>query len=337
MLHVAADTTYPGVVGPVFHDMSFEFIPINNTFGTEKRTYFDVAARNVQYGKTLADFLPSREAKLPVHFDPDFNHFTYAQHGGKYSRFQTVTKLRQGDVLFLLASLAPYKYEVYKNMDGALEGYQRGRKNKYIIGFFTVQGVARVNVIRSNPRLAITLFSILEDERPINLNEAASELATLVELGYITKKEDSWELTDSGVRTVEGIADGLSQQKDDSLRQNLLEKGEFVMEVLCGSVHEDDVKSNHHYQRLRTLDWDYFGLVKGDSRQSALLSHAVQLTSHYDSNTFILNNLGQSILRKASDSLRGTRWIDDSAVRQLLVEMAKTNSEISERIPVPFQ
>lgn len=329
LLHVAADTTYPGVVGPVFQDMSFEYLPVNNMFGIEKRTYRDFEARNLQYGRTLADFLPSDLVILHVHFDPEFDHYTYGQHVGDYPRFQTLTKLEEGNILFFFASLAPYDPSVYERKDTSLRNHQLGKKNKYVIGFFTVQGVAQVYVLKSDPRLALTLLNLLgEGEPPLDLKDLTSELEILKEHGYIVQKDDSYELTEEGIRTVEGIAYALSRQESNSSKQELLEKGQFSIELLSGSFPEDTIKANHHYKRLRTLDWDHFILIRGNPKQSALLTRAVQLTSHFERYEFTLNKLGQSILRKASDPMRGTRWIDENAVDLLVREIAETNYEL---------
>jgi hypothetical protein len=77
LLHVAADITNLGIVGPIFQDMAFEFLPIPSDLG--KLTYEQYPARNLQYGRNLADFIPSDKAGDSVHFDPDFQCRTYGQ------------------------------------------------------------------------------------------------------------------------------------------------------------------------------------------------------------------------------------------------------------------
>jgi hypothetical protein len=154
LLHVAADTTNLGVVGPIFEDQSFEYIPINNVYGEEKRTYRDFMASNQRYGRTLADFLPTDVASLPVHYDPDFDNYLYGQPLDKDPRSRVLRNLEHGDVLFFVASLAPYDSYVYARRDELLRSYQVGRRNKYVIGFFTVDGVAEVEAFKSSPRLA---------------------------------------------------------------------------------------------------------------------------------------------------------------------------------------
>lgn len=333
LLHVAADTTYPGVVGPVFQDMSFEYLPVNNIFGIEKRTYRDFAARNLQYGRTLADFVPSNIAILPVHFDPEFDHYTYGQHAGDYARVQTLIKLKQGDILFFFASLAPYDPSVYECRDDSLRKHQLGKKNKYVIGFFTVQGVAQVYVLKSDPRLALTLISLLEEgEPPLDLRHLTSELEILKEYGYIVEKDDVYELTEDGIRTVEGVADGLSQRESNSSKLELLEKGQFTIKLLSGYCPEDAIKANHHYKRLRTLEWDRFILINGDPKRSALLTRAVSLTNRFERYEFKLNKLGRSILRKASDPMRGARRIAGDAVNLLVREIAQANQELEDKV-----
>lgn len=332
LLHIAADTTNPGVVGPVFGNMNFEFLPISNTFGVETRTYYDFPARNTEYGRTLADFLPSDVAKLCVHPDPDFIRFTYAEPVIGSPKNRALLRLEKGDILFFFASLAPYDSDVYKSRDTLLKNCQTGKKNKYVIGFFTVQGVAQVFVLKSDPRLALTLFNLLEAEPPLDLKDLTSEIEILKEHGYITQKDDVYELTKDGIRTVEGIADALSQQESDSSKQELLEKGQLDIELVSGNVTEDLVKSSHHYKRLWSLDWDSFILVSGDPNRSDLLMHAVQLTDHFERYEFILNSLGQSILRRATDVMRGARPIDEDAVSLLASEIVNSNPEFREKV-----
>jgi hypothetical protein len=157
---VAANTTNPEVVGPIFEDLSFEYIPIYDEHGEEKKTYRDFRARNQRYGQTLADFLPTDVANLLVHYDPDFDNFLYGQPSDKDPRSLVLRKLERGDLLFFVASLAPYDPHVYAKRDELLRSYQVGRRNKYVIGFFTVDGVARVEVF---PRDQQSQMRLLEE------------------------------------------------------------------------------------------------------------------------------------------------------------------------------
>jgi len=332
LLHVGADVTNPGVVAPVFADGRFEFIPIKNTFGSEVRTYADFPARNKKYGSTLADFLPSHIASLNPHLDPDFSSYTYGEPNNPEARPGSLQKLKQGDILFFVSSLAPYDPVVYKERDTMLHTHQRGRKNKYVIGFFTVKGVVRVLAVRSASRTTLALLSLSslleEGEAPIDLGDLAGELQILQDIGYVTKRESNYQLTDEGKRTTEGLSEvwGWHESKDEVTR--FLEQGLFSVEPIAGSISEDTIKANHHFRRLRSVDWDVFIVAAGDPERSALLTHAVQLTEGFERFSFGLNQLGQKILNRNMDTLRGMRWIDVNAGRLLAEAIAKTNPDL---------
>ena|GEM_PF-3725960 len=147
-VHVAADSTNPGVCAPVFEDQRFEYIPI--TYPDEesedwKLTYRDIPARNKEYGRKLSDFLPDKLAAKVVHLDPDFEFYTYCDVG---ARGKALAKLKEGDVLFFVASLAPYNETVYKWHRNKLREYQAGKRDKYLIGAFKVRGVALVRAFK---------------------------------------------------------------------------------------------------------------------------------------------------------------------------------------------
>lgn len=340
LLHSAADTTNLGVVGPVFHEGTFEYIPIHNTFGVETRTYRNLSARNVKYGKTLSDFIPSYVADRPVHFDPDFDNYTYGQPVKEYPRSRVLEKLREGDVLFFVSSLAPYDSKVYQEKNALLLNFQRGKKNKYIVGFFTVKGVARVFVFKSIPRLALALLNVAyyeEGEAPLDMKNLEEELKMLESYGYVAGEGESFRLTGqkretsrSGQDIVQLIYDLWPENKDAQGR--LLEKGVLDIASLSGKVAEDIVKTSHHYTRLRPLDWDHFRIIVGDQKRSALLTHVIQLTEGYERPSFRLNELGRSILKRDSDTLRGFRWVGEEAVRLLAREISKTNTELTDKL-----
>jgi len=157
LVHVAADSRDPGVVAPIFPDGSFEYIPVEEEdfeLKTKLKTYYDIPARNTPYGKVLADFLPNDIAEMPVHLDPNFENFTYGEPVEERPRYYAFTRLNEGDVIFFIASLAPYDPKVYERRDKPLRKYQLhkyqvGKKNEYVIGFFKVSGIAKVHVRNS--------------------------------------------------------------------------------------------------------------------------------------------------------------------------------------------
>lgn len=141
LIHVAADSNNPGFVGPIFPEGTFEHIPIK--FQDENRTtYENINAENTKYGANLSDFLPSGLAKEQVHLDPDFkkisDRYRYGEPANS-AKGQALRKLERGSPIFFVASLAPYDAEVYQAKDFRLKNHQRGNKNKYVIGFFTIQ------------------------------------------------------------------------------------------------------------------------------------------------------------------------------------------------------
>ena len=80
MLRVGIDTGSGGTHGPLFHDGSFEFIPIPDSSGTEPRTYGNTVGSK---GRKLVDYLSkSRRAKMKdvsIHADPEFTTYTYGR------------------------------------------------------------------------------------------------------------------------------------------------------------------------------------------------------------------------------------------------------------------
>lgn len=339
LLHTAADTTNLGVVGPVFPDGTFEYIPIYDTYGTETSSYKDCPARNSQYGRNLADFIPTHFRDLPVHFDPDYDNYTYGQPAAEYPRSRVLEKLREGDFVFFVSSLAPYNSEAYRDKDALLRKFQRGKKDKYVTGFFTVRGAAKVYVLRSTPELALPLLNLAFHEGNAHLDMATLEKSfeRLEMYGYVVKEGDNYRLTEqgsassrSGKDIVQLISDSWSD--DQNVQEQLLEKGLLDIAVLSGNVTEDVAKTSHHYRRLKSLDWDCFILIVGDPKHSALLPHAVRLTEGFEAYSFRLNDLGQAILKRISDTLRGFRWIDEDAVKVLAREICRLDNELADLI-----
>jgi len=306
LIHTAADTTTLGVVGPIFPDGSFEYIPIRNSFGIEEKNYSDFPARNTKYGKTLADFLPSDVSRLSVHYDPDFENYIYGQDLSPHPRARALSNLRVGDVVFFVFSLAPYDPEVYRDKDNRLLNFQRGRRNKYVTGFFTVKDVAKVYVFKSSGRLALALLNIPyheQGESLLDMKSLEKELKMLEEMNYIYRENDKYKLTReggnfsrSGEDMLSFISEILPGDREDALQ--LLENGYIMIDSLTNNITEKIVKLSHHYKRLKKLDYDQFILVMGDPDKFALLNRAIPLTMGYEGYWYKLNELGQAILKK---------------------------------------
>jgi len=144
-MHIAADTSNKvtvGVCGPIFEDNNFEFIPITETKKTiESRTYKSIKSRNKHFAKHLSFFIPIDTHTEKVHFDPDFDHFTYSDPLNS-QRASMLKKLDTGDFIFFVASLVPFQKENYEKNDRKKISFtQRGKMSKYIIGYFEVEKI----------------------------------------------------------------------------------------------------------------------------------------------------------------------------------------------------
>lgn len=172
LLHVGADSTdwhTLGVNAPVFDGELFEFVPIVEFWGSQKkhayirkkrgklvvkyhshmksieiwtrvnRTYSDTPSRNKQYGETLADFIPSEYDDVVMHLDPDFESMTYGDRVNT-PKGKQISSLDLGDYLFFVSSLVPFEEETYAFRTANHMHYrQKGRMAKYVVGFFKVQ------------------------------------------------------------------------------------------------------------------------------------------------------------------------------------------------------
>jgi len=109
--------------GPLFHDGTFEFIPIPDDRMLDSRTYGSTLGRS---GRPFADFFPSprqqRMANQPMHVDPEFETFTY---GDPTPPKKGLRHLTRGDLLIFYAGLEGFDFENAPAL--------------YIIGYFEVE------------------------------------------------------------------------------------------------------------------------------------------------------------------------------------------------------
>jgi hypothetical protein len=128
LLRVGIDKGTDGALAPIFEDGSFEFIPISegDCRSKEDRTYKNTVGRS---GKPLSAYLPKEIENRKMHFDPEFETFTY---GDPTSKRRYLLKLEKGDLLVFYAGLTPFKN-------------RRHREGLYIIGYFTVKNVIDFN------------------------------------------------------------------------------------------------------------------------------------------------------------------------------------------------
>jgi hypothetical protein len=128
LLRIGIDKGTDGALAPIFGDGSFEFIPISegDVRSKEARTYGNTIGRS---GKPLAAYLPKGIANRVMHYDPEFNTFTY---GDPTSKRNYLLKLQKNDLLVFYAGLTPHNNNKYKN-------------GLYIIGYFCVDRVIDFN------------------------------------------------------------------------------------------------------------------------------------------------------------------------------------------------
>jgi hypothetical protein len=123
LLRVGIDTGSGGILGPLFRDGSFEFVPIPDRRGVDKRTYGNTRGR---HGERMIDYFPEARRKTmsgqSIHFDPEFRTFTY---GDPTTPKVSLQRLNEGSLLVFYAGL--------KGLDFAC------RPALYIIGYFEVR------------------------------------------------------------------------------------------------------------------------------------------------------------------------------------------------------
>lgn len=122
LLRVGIDTGCGGIHSPLFHDDTFEFLPIPDTRGHDERTYGNSLGRKdrafVEYFRKAHH---ERVAEYAMHVDPEFATFTY---GDPTTPKRGLAKLRPGDLLVFYAGM---------------EGWDHFRVPAlYLVGYFRV-------------------------------------------------------------------------------------------------------------------------------------------------------------------------------------------------------
>ncbi len=125
LLRVGIDTGSGGMLGPLFRDGTFEYVPIPEGRGERGKTYGEIKGKKT--GELLCKFFSrSRQAdiaEIAVHHDPEFETLTY---GDPTIPKRSLRKLRAGDLLVFYAGLEPYGFKEDK------------KRGLYIIGYFEV-------------------------------------------------------------------------------------------------------------------------------------------------------------------------------------------------------
>ena len=133
LLRVGADMGCGGMLSPLFHDGTFEFLPIPDTvFQVDDRKYGEAKAKS--HDGNLSDYFPknwSREKRklmsgMPMHVDPEFSTFTY---GDPTPNKRGLQSLAQGDLLVFYAGLAAWDFECPDAL--------------YIVAYFEIDRVVR--------------------------------------------------------------------------------------------------------------------------------------------------------------------------------------------------
>jgi len=124
-------------------DGEFDYIPL----GPEGRD----STENLTYNSLgLSRVIPAEYDGLVPHYDPNPRHFVYGEPPNKL-RGKQLLKLRPRDYLFFVASLAPVQKETYAvRTKTAISDDQQGRMAKFVIGWYEIAAILRVNKTRNN-------------------------------------------------------------------------------------------------------------------------------------------------------------------------------------------
>lgn len=138
LLRVGIDTGSGGMLGPIFDNGTFEFIPIVGSRDCLGRTYGNTMGR---HGRKLIDYFPgASKVKMqdaPLHFDPEFKSYTY---GDPTRPKQSLKKLKRGDLLVFYAGLKGW-------------GNCKTPPGLYIVGYFFVKDAGIYHDLKRDGRL----------------------------------------------------------------------------------------------------------------------------------------------------------------------------------------
>lgn len=122
LLRVGIDTASDGMLGPVFEDGTFEYVPIPDDHCLDSRTYGSARGR---HGASLLEYFPenlqTKYRNQPIHFDPEFKTFTY---GDPTTPKASLRRLQKGDLLVFYGGLRGWDIHVKPGL--------------YIIGYFRI-------------------------------------------------------------------------------------------------------------------------------------------------------------------------------------------------------
>ena len=136
LLRVGIDKGTDGALAPIFEDGSFEYIPISEDpewKTTSTKTYSNTIGRT---GKPISWYLPESIKNRLLHYDPEFETFTY---GDATPKRGYLLKLQPEDLLVFYAGLTPFMND-------------RQQSGLYIIGHFFIKEI--VDFDKLQPREA---------------------------------------------------------------------------------------------------------------------------------------------------------------------------------------
>lgn len=129
LLRVGVDSKCGGIQGPLFKDGSFEFICIPDNKQVSVHKYGTCIGKN---GRPHSEYFPrSKREKVAlqhVHFDPEFETFTYGDPTPPKRSLRTLTK---GDFLIFYCGL--------QGWDDAMGWNLKPPPSLYIVGYFEVE------------------------------------------------------------------------------------------------------------------------------------------------------------------------------------------------------
>lgn len=124
-----------GAHGPLFPDGSFEYVPIPEKCEVDSSRSILFSQIPARSGGTIEQFVPRRYRGTPAHYDPEFETSTYGD-PARNKRTQLLN-LNCYDLLVFYAGLRPLS--------------ERQGSKLYIIGYFTVQKVYKMEMLEPWP------------------------------------------------------------------------------------------------------------------------------------------------------------------------------------------
>ena len=161
LLRVGIDKGCGGALAPIFEDGTFEYIPIpkGDPDSSEFRTYSNTIGIG---GHLFADYVPKKIKNNPMHYDPEFESFTY---GDPTTKRKRLLKLNKEDLLVFYAGLTPF---MNNKFDEAL----------YIIGYFSINEIINFNELNKEETEKVSI--IYKNNAHIKRNFSYHDLVIVV-------------------------------------------------------------------------------------------------------------------------------------------------------------